>query len=57
MNWERRKIRTDRRGATAVEYGLILALLVLAMIGALHALAGKTTGMWNNVSQRVQDAR
>lgn len=41
------------RGATAVEYGLILALIVLAMIAALSNLANKTVGMWNNVATEV----
>ncbi|PBN43871.1 Flp family type IVb pilin [Sphingobium sp. D43FB] len=41
------------RGATAVEYGLIIALIVLAMITALTSVADKTTGMWNNVSTEV----
>lgn len=45
-----------RRGATAVEYGLILALIVLAMMSALIALADTTTGMWTNVSTAVQGA-
>lgn len=44
------------RAATAVEYGLILALIVLAMIGALTAFAGSATSMWNNVSEAVQSA-
>jgi pilus assembly protein Flp/PilA len=43
------------RGATAVEYGFILALIVLVLIGALTELAGGTTGMWNNVSTKVQN--
>jgi pilus assembly protein Flp/PilA len=42
-----------RRAATAVEYGLILALVVLAMISALIALADTTTGMWKDVSAAV----
>ncbi|MCW4462973.1 Flp family type IVb pilin [Sphingomonas sp. BT-65] len=46
-----------QRAATAVEYGLILALIVLAMMLALIELAGTTTGMWNNVSAAVQGAR
>lgn len=54
MNWGWRKILADRRGATAVEYGLILAMIVLAMIGVLQALASETTGMWDHVSQQVQ---
>lgn len=45
-----------RRGATAVEYGLILALVVLAMMSALIGLADTTTGMWTNVSTAVQEA-
>lgn len=41
------------RGATAVEYALILAMIVLAMIAALTNVANKTTGMWNNVANEV----
>ncbi len=41
------------RGATAVEYGLILAMVVLAIITALTSVANKTTGMWNNVANKV----
>jgi pilus assembly protein Flp/PilA len=42
-----------QRGATAVEYGLILALICLAMITALSNVANKTIGMWNNVATEV----
>ena len=41
------------RGATAVEYGLILALVVLAMMGALSTVANKTINMWNDVATQV----
>ncbi len=40
----------DERGVSAVEYGLIVALVVLAMIAGLSQVATATTGMWNNVS-------
>jgi len=43
----------DQRGATAVEYGLILAMIFLAMVGALTLVASTTTEMWNNVSEQV----
>ncbi|MGN7999739.1 Flp family type IVb pilin [Sphingomonas sp. 22176] len=46
--------RADR-GATAVEYGLILAMVVLAMVGALSVFGNTATAMWNNVSQQVQN--
>lgn len=42
-----------QRGATAVEYGLIIAMIVLAMIAALNNVATKTTKMWNNVATEV----
>jgi len=40
----------DQKGATAIEYSLICALVVLAMIAGLSAFAGSTINMWNNVS-------
>ncbi len=45
------------RGATAVEYGLILALIFLAIVGSIQAVANSTTGMWNDVSAKVVNAR
>lgn len=51
-----KRLKQDNRGATAVEYGLILALIVLAMMASLTFLARTTTNMWNNVSQAVQSA-
>jgi pilus assembly protein Flp/PilA len=46
----------DKKGATAIEYGLIAALVVVAMIGALSGLANVTIGMWNDVANKVQAA-
>jgi pilus assembly protein Flp/PilA len=43
----------DTRGATAVEYGLILALIFLAMVAALQGVATENSKMWNNVSEKV----
>lgn len=43
-------IVADEKGATAVEYGLILALVFLAMVGAVAALATETSAMWNSVA-------
>jgi len=47
------KLIRDFKAATAVEYGLICAMIVLAMIAGLNAVAGSTTTMWNNVSDTV----
>lgn len=47
------KLIRDTRGASAVEYALICALIVLAMIAGLNAVAGSTIAMWNDVSSNV----
>lgn len=46
----------DESGATAVEYGLILAMIVLAMLTALSGVADATIDMWNNVSDKTSAA-
>lgn len=50
------RLAADQRGATAVEYGLIVALIVVAMIASLAGVADETTSMWNNVSGTISDA-
>ncbi|HEY0311658.1 MAG TPA: Flp family type IVb pilin [Allosphingosinicella sp.] len=51
-----RRLLGDRKAATAVEYGLILSLIVIAIIGGLSMFANTTIGMWNNVSTAVVTA-
>jgi len=51
-----RRLRSDKRGATAVEYGLIAALIVIAMIGGLSALGGGSGGMWTGLKDKVAAA-
>ena len=52
----RRMIR-DSRGTSAVEYGLIAALIVLAMMASFRGVAEVTRHMWNTVSSKVVNAR
>ena len=51
-----RRIRRCEQGATAVEYGLIVSLIVIAMFAALGNVAGSTISMWNEVSNKVTTA-
>jgi pilus assembly protein Flp/PilA len=44
----------DRKAATAIEYGFILALVVLAMMVALIEVGATTSQLWSNVSAKVQ---
>jgi pilus assembly protein Flp/PilA len=43
----------DERGATAIEYGLIAALISVAAIGAFTAVGGSLTSTFNNVSSKL----
>jgi pilus assembly protein Flp/PilA len=43
------RMRSDNSGATAVEYGLIISLIVLAMVGALQGVATETSNTWSRV--------
>lgn len=46
-------IGDDNSGGTAIEYGLIAALIVIASIGAFDAVANENTGLWAVVSDKV----
>ena len=46
----------DERGATAVEYGLIVALIFLAIIGAVSGFRDSAIGMWDHVGTSADSA-
>lgn len=50
-----RMLLACRRGATAIEYGLIAALIVIAMLGAFSSLGGGVGGMWTELAKDVDD--
>ena len=43
----------DDQGATAIEYGLILAMIFLAMMAGVSTFAGTTVNMWGYVANEV----
>lgn len=47
------KLHRSAKGATAVEYGLILALIVIVAMVAIVTLADTTIGMWDNIAENV----
>ena len=51
-----RRLRSDKRGATAIEYGLIAALIVIAMMAGLSSLGGGMGGMWTKINTAVQSS-
>jgi pilus assembly protein Flp/PilA len=51
-----RTMKDDTSGATAVEYGLIIGLIVLAMLVSMQLLATETLEMWDHVQENALDA-
>jgi len=45
-----RKLRKNRVGATAIEYGLIAALVSVAAVGALTSVGGSLRTMFSSVA-------
>ena len=44
-----RMLCANQRGATAIEYGLIAALIVIALMSGLQSLGGGVGGMWGKL--------
>jgi pilus assembly protein Flp/PilA len=51
-----RRFADDQAGATAIEYGLIAALVAVGAIVALTAFGGSLSGMFNTVSTKAGTA-
>ena len=50
-----RSLRGCKKGATAIEYGLIAALIVVAMVSALSQMGGGSNGMWTKIKDAVMN--
>ena len=51
-----KQVLADDRGATAIEYGLIAALIVIAIISALQGFAGESSRIWTDISTSSANA-
>jgi pilus assembly protein Flp/PilA len=47
------KLIKNNKGATAIEYGLIAALIAVAAIGAMQGIGTKLSTTFNNVSAKL----
>jgi Flp pilus assembly pilin Flp len=54
FSWSR--LARDRRGAAAMEYALIIALIALALLGALQALDASLLQRWTVISDWMNSA-
>ncbi|WP_296718704.1 Flp family type IVb pilin [Erythrobacter sp.] len=48
-----RTMKADTSGATAVEYGLMVGLIVIGMLVSLQLVATDTIGMWDHVEEKA----
>lgn len=46
----------DESGATAIEYGLIAALISVVIIGALALIGPKVAGLFDSVNEKLPEA-
>ena len=51
-----RKLHKDTEGATAIEYGLIAALISVAAIIAMQALGTSLSNIFSTVSGKIDSA-
>jgi pilus assembly protein Flp/PilA len=51
------KIRKDESGATAIEYGLIAALIAVVLISSLGLLGNNISTSFNKIGNSVGGAR
>jgi pilus assembly protein Flp/PilA len=49
-----RKITSDEKGATAIEYGLIAALIAVAAITAMSGIGNQLGNTFNNVTNEMK---
>lgn len=51
-----KRLFADKAGATALEYGLICGLIVVAMVGAFNGFSNETQSMWSTVASKQKAA-
>ena len=52
----RSRLSRDEEGATAVEYGLIVGVLAVAILGAIIALGPQITGLFTDIGATLDGA-
>ena len=51
-----RALKSDQRGISALEYGLLAGLIAVVLIGVLSTFAGDVKNLFNNVDNGVTSA-
>ncbi|MEH3047134.1 Flp family type IVb pilin [Sphingomonas adhaesiva] len=51
------RVAADSRGATAIEYGMILAVIALALVTAMNNWSAANNNLWDYVASYLVVAR
>lgn len=51
-----KRFLASESGATAIEYGLIMGLMTLVLVGALASTGSGTQDKWEGVAEDLSDA-
>lgn len=51
------RLGRDRRGVTAIEYGLIAAFIAVALVAALPSIRNNVLGLFSDVDKQVTVGR
>ncbi len=49
-----KRFARDQKGATAIEYGLIVALLSIALIGSYNLIGDSRDSVWADMSNAIE---
>jgi Flp pilus assembly pilin Flp len=49
-----KRFHDDDCGATAVEYAVMLALIIVSVIGAIWEVSSQTGGMYSNINTSLE---
>ncbi|VWX51228.1 conserved hypothetical protein [Novosphingobium sp. 9U] len=52
-----KRLLRDRRGTSAVEYGIILGIIVFGIMLAISGVASETLKMWTHVNTEAAKAQ
>ena len=49
------EILRNEEAVTSVEYAVVLALILMAILGAIGSLGAQTGGMWGSINSDLED--
>ena len=49
------EILRKEEAVTSVEYAVVLALILMAILGAIGSLGSETGGMWGGIQNELED--